>query len=828
MVQQDPHETRQLVQSLEAASKKDNRRDKKSFSCRKSTFRVAGSDNISVDSWKFNDWDYKRPDLPTYARGLFTTKLKDGRREICTRGYDKFFNVGEVNNTQWENIETNTRGPYELSVKENGCILFISGLEDGTLLVCSKHSTGGRSDVAVSHAQAGERWVESHLEKVGKTVKELATELRSMNATAVGELCDDDFEEHVLAYDENAAGIYIHGINFNVPEFATMPSAEVHQFADKWGFKKAQFIVLDEITAVKEFLDTCAETGSWNGRDTEGFVVRCRMQEGPSEPSRDWFFKYKFEEPYLMYRQWREVTKAVIAGKLPNIRKHKKITEEYLLYARRQLAKDPKLAKLYSKNHGIIAMRDGFLNERGLKGSEIIAMENESGESATRNVVLVPVSSIGCGKTTVALALVKLFNWGHIQNDNIGKQKNKPKRFVLELTNAMALSPVVIADRNNHQKRERKQLMDDVTEVVSDTKYVAIQWVHEPHQLDNLRHVTRDRVLSRGDNHQTIRAATENLGTITGIMEGFLNRFEAVDTDREPDINFHEVINLNIGPSRDSLETVIIRLHELFPKIVERLPSSEEMDAAIEAALSDYQVTEDLSWTSDKKHEKDKKKNNTVEQRGTKIQDPALLVKQIEYIGISVPTPAIHDLLGSIFPAGGSDDAFRSKTYNHLLNSRRIQPNFHVTLIHRSQSQEHADIWKYYTDRYVQRMNEREPGDPTTSPKLAHARVRVERLIWNDDIMAFVVRLLPDTSGDEDENNNNNNNDNNSPWPCVNPVPHITVGTSRPEVKPKESNTLLQEWLQSGAAPGTGLYEAEIPGYQVLEGAIYHVMKRGK
>ncbi len=50
--------------------------------------------------------------------------------------------------TQWSNVEQDTSGPYELSVKENGCIIFFSGLEDGTLLVCSKHSTGARSDVA--------------------------------------------------------------------------------------------------------------------------------------------------------------------------------------------------------------------------------------------------------------------------------------------------------------------------------------------------------------------------------------------------------------------------------------------------------------------------------------------------------------------------------------------------------------------------------------------------------------------------------------------------------------------------------------------------------
>ncbi|KAH1514089.1 hypothetical protein KXX06_004549, partial [Aspergillus fumigatus] len=226
MVQQDPQEVAHLVGALEASSKKNRSEGKRTFTCKKSTFAVAGSDNISVDSWRFMDWDYKRSNLPTYARGLFTSKRKDGTPEIVVRGYDKFFNVDEVPTTKWQNIETNTRGPYELSVKENGCIIFISGLEDGSLLVCSKHSTGVRQDTNLSHAQAGEKWVERHVASTGKSVKDLARELRRLNLTAVGELCDDSFEEHVLAYDPAAAGIYLHGLNFNVPQFATLPSSE--------------------------------------------------------------------------------------------------------------------------------------------------------------------------------------------------------------------------------------------------------------------------------------------------------------------------------------------------------------------------------------------------------------------------------------------------------------------------------------------------------------------------------------------------------------------------------------------------------------------------
>ena len=191
-----------MLLGLEA--NKGKGKGKGGFSCKKATFDVEGSD-IKVDSWRMQDWDYKKPNLPTYARGLFTTTNRKGHPEIVTRGYDKFFNHDEVPETEWRNVEQSTRGPYELSVKENGCIIFISGLEDGTLLVCSKHSTGSRGDAEVSHAKAGEEWVARHLAKTGRTKEQLAQRLRDMNATAVGELCDDEFEEHVLAYTPDTA-----------------------------------------------------------------------------------------------------------------------------------------------------------------------------------------------------------------------------------------------------------------------------------------------------------------------------------------------------------------------------------------------------------------------------------------------------------------------------------------------------------------------------------------------------------------------------------------------------------------------------------------------
>lgn len=828
MADQDPHEIAQLVKSLEDAQKHQKGPKRNGFTCKKSTFPVANTKNVTVDSWKFMDWDYKRPDLPTYARGLFTSRRKDKTPEIVTRGYDKFFNVGETNDTQWRNIEQNTRGPYELSVKENGCIIFISGLEDGTLLVCSKHSTGVRSDANLSHAQAGEQWTERHVSSVDRSVKDLARTLRQMNVTAVGELCDDNFEEHVLAYDEAASGIYLHGLNYNQPEFATMPSDEVHRFADEWGFKKAKFEVFDDIYRVQSFLETCAETGTWDGRETEGFVVRCQMRNIRTEPYRSWFFKYKFEEPYLMYRQWRECTKSVLSGKPPKIRKQKQITEEYLLFARRAFAKNPKLGKEYLHNHGIISLREAFLKERGLKGSEIIAMEaqKENGSNeVTRNVVLVPIATLGCGKTTVALALVKLFGWGHVQNDNIPKTKGKPQIFATQTSNSLAEHGVVIADRNNHQRRERDQLMKGIHPVISDVQFVALHYVHEPkgELLPDIKEVTRKRILSRGNNHQTIRAESKNRDEIVGIMEGFLGRFEGIDRSRTPDMGFDHVIDLDVcASSRENLERVVKAMHAAYPQIIPTMPTAEQLDAAIDSSLNDYKVKQDLSFSyGPSQKRKNKSKTPDPGPLTEPIDSPPSpwdLAKKIEYFNISLVPHEIISLLRSLFPP--STPAETARLYHQLVNSRRLQTAFHVTLIHRASKKDNPEIWDRLTSRYIDvQTNDPSPEAVQSPPTLGSARIRLERLVWDNRIMAFVVRILP-ADGDGDGSI--------SEWSCANAIPHITVGTAAQDVKPKESNDLLRRWVEVGSGGDTGIFEVDVPGVKVVNGVVGLVMSRGK
>lgn len=809
-IAQDPQEVAILLCNLaDHETRKTSSNGKRSFTCKKHTFKIEDSpEGITVDSWRFQDWDYKRDDLPTYARGLFTTKDKNGLPEIAIRGYDKFFNTGEVPETKWENIEINTQGPYELSLKENGCIIFISGLHDDSLLVCSKHSTGPRTD-GLSHAVVGEEWVDKQLKAIGKTRQDLARELRKRNATAVAELCDDSFEEHILAYVDDNAGLYLHGVNINTPEFITYPGNQVQAFADEWGFKRTDFLVLDDIDATKKFLDSVAETGHYNGRDVEGFVVRCRSRHSTGR-YQDWFFKYKFEEPYLMYRQWRECTKALISGKPPRYKKHIKITDEYLLYARRRLAEDKNLGHKYVQNHGIIALRSDFLKEANIKPSDIIRQEFAAKGGPTKDVekdiILVPIATLGCGKTAVGVALQRLFGWGHVQNDNI-TGKRRPPRFTDEVLKQLTNIPVVFADRNNAQRHERKQIIEDVQRQHATARLVALNFIPFNVSLNKVRQVTQDRILLRGDNHQTIQAATDR-NKVLGIMEGFLQRFEPVQSDEAPDDGFDAVIELDatVG-SRQNLETIVSELYNTYPKVFGEMPTGEDLDDAIKFALSEYKpnVRHDLSRRGPQPKIVSVSffplygclySPNTTAQ----LSNPANKApkkRPLEYISITVSQNKVLDILNRAFDAklDTAHDFFRQ-----LQEAQRVQSEFHVTLIHRALAKTHPDLWQRYSKIHSDACGAEE--------SLGSCQIQLERVVWDDRLMSIVVRIL-------DEN-----------WESSNAIPHITVGTRSPEVKPVESNSLLQRWLNTGAGENIGIWELVIPGSITINGTVHGNISR--
>ena len=94
----------ELIATLHKLSKKSPKL------VRSSTYPAPADPNVTIRSWKMNEFKYYDvpSPFPTLARGIFTRWDGDanaettgegsskGRYNIVARGYDKFFNIGEV------------------------------------------------------------------------------------------------------------------------------------------------------------------------------------------------------------------------------------------------------------------------------------------------------------------------------------------------------------------------------------------------------------------------------------------------------------------------------------------------------------------------------------------------------------------------------------------------------------------------------------------------------------------------------------------------------------------------------------------------------------
>jgi tRNA ligase len=166
-------------------------------------------------------------------------------------------------------------------------------------------------------------------------------------------------------------------------------------------------------------------------------------------------------------------------------------------------------------------------------------------------------------------------------------------------------------------------------------------------------------------------------------------------------------------------------------------------------------------------------------------------------MSVDLPKNYITNALETAFASVSSN---KGKFFRELQQFRRIQPEFHVTLIHRASSAAYPELWQRYSEMHA------EAG--SAENKLGECQVLLERIVWDGRIMAIVVRLV-------DEG-----------WECVNKVSHITVGTRGPEVKPKESNDLLGTWIDHGSGDKTGIGEIAIEGRQIVHGTVKGVLSR--
>lgn len=801
-----PDDVEDLVNELEESTLL-----KKYGRCKKFSNIINNTDQ-EITSWKFNEWDYyskkETRKLPCNARGLFTVG-----NEIVVRGYDKFFNVDEVPETKFDFLKNKTTGPYDLTLKENGCIIFISGLLNGDLVVCSKHSTGQRNDLTRNHAIQGEIEIEKQLHKINKSKKDLGLLLYSLNVTAVTELCNDEFEEHVLPYSKEASGLYLHGLNFNTRKFKTYPIQRVNDFAFEWGFKPVDYFQKNSFDALWDCLQEAAKTGTYDNREVEGFVIRCQLN------GDDFFFKFKFEEPYLLYRQFREVTKSFISNKLPisaiiaKVKKHKYITLKYLDFIKTLFDNEPSYKDNFLNGFGIIKIRQLFLKENGLNetsGMELIEYDSLDSklkelslvdEPTSYKYVLIPISTIGCGKTTVFQTVLNLFpNWAHVQNDNIANNSTKNKLVVQCLTElAQPNTSLVFCDRNNHQKRERQQLFEQFLSLKDSylsadvgLKFIAINFVDNSLDKKELFDITYDRISKRGDNHQSIKFNTD-AKLANQVMNGFIKRFQRLDTSQEPDNQFHLVIDMKLSENSSlcNAKTIVNELKQ-FSNLIDTVPSDYDFEDSFNKAL-DYKP--DFTKTFGKPEKNKKKGASSMQQKKAK--------KSIVYYGVQIDTQKVKSIIQSKIET--------NPAWVELTNSGRVQDEFHITLSHVSaarQDQRQRDIWEDLNKKFNSESILTKYDGRDIMLLDFYCDIKFNKLIIAQDTLICVdASIIESFNADHDVVD----------LKCSNAYPHITIGTMKPEIKPFQSNIILKKLFDShGYELKDGVYDIEDSYVEVI------------
>ncbi|KAF7291694.1 tRNA ligase [Mycena chlorophos] len=750
---------------------------------RPTTYKAPADPSMSITSWKMNEHKYYvvPSPFPTLARGLFSTEQKEGQFRIVARGYDKFFNIGELGWVTWAALEAHTAGPYTLSLKSNGCIIFIAALSPEKLLITSKHSLGPTN----GHAVTGEAWLRKYLEKKGRAEADLAAVLWKNNWTAVSELCDDSFEEHVLAYPPELTGLHLHGINENTRAFKTLPQAQVDAFAEEWGFIKTASMELPNIKAVREFTDECGKTGSWNGQPIEGFVVRThvgprpaqsdRRSEPPYPPGSTLFFKIKYDEPYMMYRDWRELTKMLLTmrdsrmgkgksdgmdiSKLPKQRLRREETKAYAAWVVDEIRRDPDAFAQYNNNKGMIAIRERFLAQYKAKPTKaapvqgLAQQKNEFGKT-----VIVPIAIPGCGKTMISLALSHIFGFGHTQSDDVHVKKAAPI-FLKNVVNLLEKHDVVIADKNNHLTSHRQALRDATAKFNPPVRLVALNWAFDKYAPATVHRICSDRVQTRGENHQSLRPDVAK--NHEEVLWMFITQSEPL-APAEVD----EIVDMEL---EDGLEVAVQRAVDACVRIIGLpQPSEEAVRKGIEYARGYIPSA--------------KKPDAPPSKKGDGARPP-------RYYAL-LPEISLNAMLG------GVEKLSAVRMWQNLKEKQRVNARPHITIVHQKDDKTDKDaLWTRCRELHAM-------------PKPPLFRLKLGSVVWDDRVMAVTVEdvELVEEGGEGQKG---------AEFVAgltteLKQRLHITVGTKDSNIPPVEARALVGQWRQKPASAESIQLDGEV------------------
>jgi len=248
--------------------------------------------NFTRKAFQKKQWD----DQTIKARGLFMD-TRDG--SVFMRGYEKFFNVNEVNQTRMVNLKEHLEFPIMAYVKENGFLGLISYDKNKDELCFATKSVldsyGDENDYVII-------FKDNFYNEVQERHLELKEYLKRNDVTIACECVDPFKDPHIIEYSKPT--VFILDIIENSLTFKKRDYNEVLILASKIGLQAKELAF--SFNTWKEFytwyLDVTREDYTYNGKHIEGFVL---------EDSSGFMFKLKLDF-YNTWKQMRGLTETVL------------------------------------------------------------------------------------------------------------------------------------------------------------------------------------------------------------------------------------------------------------------------------------------------------------------------------------------------------------------------------------------------------------------------------------------------------------------------------------------------------------------------------------
>lgn len=249
--------------------------------------------NFTRDAFYKKEWN----EQTTKARGLFVDTRTN---EICLRGYEKFMNVNEIEETKIMNLKDTLKFPVTAYVKENGFLGLISYNKDIDDLMFATKSV---VDYAAQEGDLVNVFKDLYLSLADAEQKQnLLDYLRQNNKTVICECVHQQKDPHIIEYDSNR--IYLLDIIANDFEGKKEPYDALQTAADSFGLicKEKAFTFDSWEDFYGWYIEVTDEEYKYNGRHIEGFVV---------EDSAGFMFKLKLAY-YNLWKMLRGVTHGVL------------------------------------------------------------------------------------------------------------------------------------------------------------------------------------------------------------------------------------------------------------------------------------------------------------------------------------------------------------------------------------------------------------------------------------------------------------------------------------------------------------------------------------